>query len=275
MGNELRKFACILKTKECEECPLKFQCAYSYIFETPIEKNNELLSGRNKASHPFILNSKEDINREFNELNFNLTLFGRGIDYFPYIFYAFLKAGEKGVFKRRYLYVISKVESDGVLVNDGSNDYLEIPNRKFWEIDMNTERKTSGKVILTFLTPFRLKKQGRYNSKLRYIDVLQAIASRVRLLCGLYGGSEDINLLKIIDSLSEKKEYSSLIWKEYSRFSARQKAGMKLGGVVGQMEVAGDFTEFEFSLLQFAEIFGVGKNTGMGFGKVRMEVESD
>jgi CRISPR-associated endoribonuclease Cas6 len=276
MGKELRRFACILKTKKCDECPLKFQCAYSYIFESPIDKNNEFIKGRDKASHPFVLTSKEDINREFEELNFNLTLFGRGIDYFPYIFYAFLKAGENGIFKRRYIYEILKVESGEFLVNDGSSDYLEIPEKSIWELNPNISNKQNKKVILTFLTPLRLKINGKYNSKIKYNDLLRAIIRRVNLFCGLYGeftGEEKLS--ENLKKLSEKKEFSSLTWKEYSRYSARQDTRMKLGGAVGQMEVEGDFTDFELSLLKFISIAGLGKNTGFGFGKIKVEVEND
>lgn len=93
-GKNLKEFACILKGKPCEICPLKFQCAYSFIFESPIKKDNDILTGRDRATHPFTLSCLEDFGIHTDSLNFRLSLFGRGIDYFPYIYYTFLKGEE-------------------------------------------------------------------------------------------------------------------------------------------------------------------------------------
>ena len=270
MGRELKRFACILKTKECDDCPLKYQCAYSYIFESPIEKNNKLLTGANKASHPFILNCDEDVNNSFDKLKFNLTLFGRGIDYFPYIYYAFLKAGINGLFKRRYLYEIENVKSENKPVNDGKSDYLEIPETKKWKINLDTNEKVEKEIKLALLTPLRIKIKGKYTSQISYSDILYTAARRVKFLCGLYGENSNKNISKMVDTLSTKKASYKINWKEYTRYSARQESKMKLGGIYGQIKIEGKFSEFELSLLKFSEIFGLGKNTGLGFGKIRI-----
>jgi hypothetical protein len=46
---------------------------------------------------------------------------------------------------------------------------------------------------------------------------------------------------------------------------------MKLGGIIGNIEIGGKFSEEDLSILKFDEIFHLGKNTGFGLGKISFE----
>lgn len=268
-GKNLKDFACILKGKPCEKCPLKFQCVYSFIFESPIKKDNDILAGRDRATHPFTLSCLEDFGIQTDRLRFRLSLFGRAVDYFPYIYYAFLKGEEQGLFRQRVSYKIEKITSDNTLVYDGKNEELNTPEPKKWSLNTH-ETIYRGEIRLNFLTPVRLKVNGKYTSDIRYKDVFLSAFKKAELMTKMYGKYDkiDINSFK----LSPKKEDINLAWKEYRRYSGRQKTEMFLGGNVGSMLIKGDFTEFETSILKSAEIFGLGKNTGFGFGKINVEV---
>ncbi|MBZ4644012.1 MAG: hypothetical protein PWQ25_1809 [Deferribacteres bacterium] len=269
LGKELKRFACILRHKQtCDDCPLRFQCAYSVVFETPIEKNNDFLKGRDKASHPFITYCERDVNTNFNELKFELTLFGKGIKYFPYIYYGFLKAGENGLFRERAKYRITKVFSGGHLVNDGSSDDINLPEGTLFTADFS-EELVDKNIRINFLSPSRLKVKGKYSSEISFSDILIASLSRYEILSNLYGTSEKNGKIQI--NLSEIESENCLVWKEYKRYSSRQNDSMIFGGVVGYMNLRGKFPIYAISLLKFAEIFGLGKNTGFGFGKILVE----
>ena len=268
LGKELKSFSCVLRRRKCEECPLKFQCAYSYIFESPISKDNEFLKGRDKVSHPFTIFCREDAGKKLDSLSFSLTLFGRGIDYFPYIFYAFKKGGESGLFRRKTKYDIVSIFADGKMVNDGESEELEIPDSKNWELSTETN-EIYKKIKLNVDSPLRLKVNGNYTDKITYRDFLYSAARRAEILSAKYGiNNADTQLIK---NLSEKSEDICLYWKDYDRYSARQKQKMKLGGCLGTMDIEGNFNSHELSLLNFCEIFGLGKNTGFGFGKISVE----
>ncbi|MCB4205236.1 CRISPR system precrRNA processing endoribonuclease RAMP protein Cas6 [Deferribacterales bacterium Es71-Z0220] len=269
LGKELKRFACILRHKKCEECPLKFQCAYSYIFETPIKKDTEFLVGRDKASHPFTLYSNIDENQHTDKIDFTISLFGKGIEYFPYIFFGFLKGGENGIYRERTKYTIEKVTCNDFLVNDGTNDSIELSEPKTFQLDEDKTTLIEKSYSIKFITPVRLKVGGNYTANISYSDIIFSAFRRLEVLGNMYGKISPE--LKNINSLSEKEEKKCLRWKEYNRYSARQKSAMKLGGAVGVIDVKGKFTPFEISLLEFASIFGLGKNTGFGFGKVEVE----
>lgn len=267
LGNELKKFACILKHKTCETCPLKFQCAYSFIFETPIKKENQILMGRDKATHPFTISSMEDINKKLKKLSFSLSLFGRGIEYFPYIYYSFMKAGENGMFRKRSPYKIVRIVSDDFIVNDGSQEDLNILERKVWALDR--EFRISKKAIkIDFLTPVRMKIDGKYTSNIEYEDIIFSAFNKAKVMTKMYG---KYNRTYIEDSRIKPKTVKKyLVWKDYKRYSSRQRTEMFLGGNTGHMIIDGEFSDFEISILKSAEIFGLGKNTSFGFGVVKL-----
>lgn len=67
---ELKKLCCIFpKNKTCENCPVNKQCSYSFIFESIIDKKNEILNGRNRAVHPLLITSEEQIKEKLMSLS--------------------------------------------------------------------------------------------------------------------------------------------------------------------------------------------------------------
>lgn len=271
LGNELKQFACILKRKQCEFCPLKFSCAYSYVFETPIKKDTTFLAGRDKGMHPFTIYTDRDVKQSFDTLELTLTLIGKGIEYFPYIFYALLKAGEKGLFRERMPYKIDKIESvdDNIVVYDGKDEALNLIEPKKYQFNDALSCDFNGKLSLHFLSPIRIKVNGQYTDKLTYKDILINAARRLSVLESMYGSGEEVKFS--LKNMSEKKSLDSFRWVDYQRFSARQSSEMKLGGVKGEIEVEGEFASTELSILEGIEIFGLGKNTSFGFGKVKVK----
>lgn len=59
---------------------------------------------------------------------------------------------------------------------------------------------------------------------------------------------------------------------ESERYSARQDAKLKMGGVIGEATYEGDLTPF-LRLLALGEVLHVGKGTGLGLGKYRVSAE--
>lgn len=57
---------------------------------------------------------------------------------------------------------------------------------------------------------------------------------------------------------------------ESERYSARQDAKLKMGGVVGEATYEGDLAPFTL-LLALGEVLHVGKGTGMGLGRHEVE----
>jgi hypothetical protein len=61
-----------------------------------------------------------------------------------------------------------------------------------------------------------------------------------------------------------------LRWHDWERWSQRQQATMKLGGLVGHLHLEGDLAPFA-PLLRAAEVVHVGKGATFGLGKVEIQ----
>jgi len=269
IGMELKNLSCLFKKRKCEECDLRFQCAYSVIFESPINKDNTILEGRNYASHPFVLSVENNEKTTFDKIDLNLTLIGKAIDYLPYLFYAVSKGGESGIGKERIKYSVESIKhEENEILKDGqlSTDI----NRKEWIAGVNSGKGAKKKYLIEFVSPLRFKKDGKYVDKLSYEDLLNGLKRRVEILSGMYGEASDIPQIKEIKDLENKLVSSNIRWVENKRWSSRQKNTMLLGGIKGTIELAGNFTPFERSLLDAGEIFHLGKSAGFGLGRIKV-----
>jgi hypothetical protein len=262
IGKELRYISCVLKTQKCPQCPLKGRCAYSIIFEVPIEKDNIYLAGRSNATPPFTLNMAYNIRTSLKILDVTLTLIGKAVEYAPYIILAFLRAGESGLFKERVKYRIVKTECNNIEINP---DVPSLDNIEpyIFNLDAELNCQTGKPLKIKFLSPFRYKKNGNYTSDINFSDVILATVRRLNCLSGFYGDGALIEYTP-----GEVKSERKLYWKEESRYSARQKESMLFGGVMGEMLLLENIEPLAFSLLNGAQIFNIGKNVAFGLGNL-------
>ncbi len=128
MGKNLRAMCCVSRQSVCAECQFCRTCAYAFLFETILPTENSVLPGRNRASHPFsfVEVSAEYRNQGYQKLIskyvFKITLFGRAIEYLPYIYAALVRSGQDGLFKSRTQFEIESVFTNrkNILI-DGSH----------------------------------------------------------------------------------------------------------------------------------------------------------
>jgi len=109
LGKELRRLTCIFRRRPCNEYGLKYTCAYSWIFETPLETQPAVLEGRDRGSHPFLLATDVMPGEERQTLTLTLTLVGKAIEYYPYMYYALRRAGQAGILRERNHFEIGEI----------------------------------------------------------------------------------------------------------------------------------------------------------------------
>ena len=285
LGMQLRKMCCVVSRRrvettednmagngfvKCADCMYSATCAYSKIFETIIPKENMILAGTERASHPFAFtqNSKYTFKQKtIDSFDFSITLFGEAIKYLPYIYAAFVRAGRAGVFKERAPFVITDVKCNGSsILIDEENIQTDIPGRTIaFEHDAKTK---AGEVLVELNSPLRFKTNGRYTTDFTAAEFFRALHRRAKTLCTLYGDGNvenyDSNCCKV--RIEERK----LRWHDYSHYSARQKNAMELGGAVGSFKLSGEFSSMELFLLEVAQNCNAGKNTNFGLGQIKV-----
>ncbi len=272
LGKNLRSMCCISKNSVCSECLYNKTCVYSYIFETCLPLENQTLPGRNKGSHPFSL-SVEKLQRKnpVDDYSFVLTLFGKAVDYLPYIYASFVRAGQSGIFKGRARFeILSVIANKKNLLID--KNHLDLVNPPPYVSIVNFASKQNlktGEILIELKSPLRFKVQGKFTLDFIASDFFNCLYRRAKTLCSLYGEiSQEENEIRYIPSQSLKITEKKLKWIDFKHYSARQKTQMELGGIVGTFKIQGGFTEFERGLLRLNKIAGAGKNTNFGLGQI-------
>jgi hypothetical protein len=182
-GYAFKKVVCVNREKICDTCLLKGKCVYSYVFETPPPSDTSKMRKYPFAPHPFIITPPLEEKREYQQgdtLCFDLTLIGKSIDYLPYFIYTFDELGRIGIGKGRGKYQLEEVRAitpgEGTKVKgkreetiySGKEKILKSTYRVIHIEDLILLYLSPSTLDLRFLTPTRLKFDGRLSPKLEF-----------------------------------------------------------------------------------------------------------
>jgi len=271
IGYQLRKMCCIARNAVCADCMFNASCIYGLAFESIIPKNNIALAGRDRISHPIVIDTDNFAGETLDSLLLSVIFLGSTIPYFPYFYYALVKGGEAGITKERVSYQVSDIAE---FSSSGKERSLMIDEQRIetqiesdrWEYDPETE--AGNKFTINLLTPLRFKAQGQYAGRIVDAEFAGCLHRRTQVLCSQYGSNDQCGDYKFSGDWTVAEQ--DLKWQDYVHYSARQKKTMRLGGLVGSFTLAGKFSPYEYSLLRFAEKFHGGKNTNFGLGKMKV-----
>lgn len=271
IGKNLRSMCCISKKTLCPECLYNKTCAYSYLFETVLPQDNAVLPGRNRGSHPYSF-SQNVVSRakEISEFDFTITLFGKAVEYLPYMYAAVVRSGNDGLFKSRTQFSVTGVFANGknILLDENHLDTdFDVCEWKA-ENALSAEKAEypEKEILVELRSSLRFKVNGKYTTDFSAADFMKCLYRRAKTLCDLYGTAETSGFYEPDNSIYIEEK--NLFWKDLRHYSARQKTAMELGGVAGTFKLKGNFSPFDLALLEFAKIAGAGKNTNFGLGQM-------
>ena len=251
--------------------------SYRYLFETPPTRS---LPGRRYSSvpHPFALRvpcQGQTWLTAGESLRFRLTLIGRGISYFSYFLEAFIQMGKRGIGLKRSRFTLIRVESIGLhgerrlAYSGGDTSY----SQRFFRISLNDiQRQNHPKqILLSFLTPVRLKAMGKLvvPDRFTFEAYLRRSVERIRALGYFHHKSPWFDVDgSLIERSREVQSENCLRWQDWEFHVNRR--SQKLGGLVGQVTLRGELSPF-CQALEAAKWLNVGKNTSYGFGAVDIQ----
>ncbi|MDR3341269.1 MAG: CRISPR system precrRNA processing endoribonuclease RAMP protein Cas6, partial [Treponema sp.] len=268
IGSRLRAMCCVAHNVLCGECMFHGTCVYGLVFESIVPKDNEVLAGRDRISHPVILDIDSFSEDCIDSLTINLIFLGPAIPYLPYFYGALKSGGEAGLLKERIPYTLTGVfDQDGSLLINGDTIHTQT-EPDVWVYDYEYCDTIHKDIMIQLNAPLRFKADGHYTHRFNPGQFMFCLHRRLQTLCSQYGGNDAKGEYAFSHSWGISAR--SLVWKDYTHYSARQKKGMRLGGVTGSFVVSGDFTAYEYACLKFAEIFHAGKNTNFGLGKLTL-----
>jgi len=121
---------------------------------------------------------------------------------------------------------------------------------------------------LRFITPLRLKKDGRPNLSPTFVDVTHGLLRRLHFLSVLYGGAEPAGkwrqpYMAAADEVRvERQEFRPL---RMTHYSGRQLRQVPTPCVTGGLCVSGDLAALR-PVFEFGQWLNIGSNTSMGLG---------
>ncbi len=277
-GAALRDALCALLKKDCTDCSLAARCGYARIFE-PTPPPDFPDAGRfSSAPPPYVLIPPLDARQAIHpdeHLDFEVTLMGGALELFPYVLFAFEQLGKRGLGRERGRYVIERVDmirgDHATMVYDGETGMISgmiSPP----DVDFPEEREDVGVVDLHLITPLRLKEKGKLATALAFPLFFERLAQRLTLLSRFYGkNGQAPEFGPLLENARDiETESRDLFWYDWSRYSGRQKAVMKFGGLRGKVRFKGRLSPF-LPWLRLGEQVNVGQNTTFGLGKYEME----
>ncbi len=253
-GHALKKLVCIFKSGHCEHCPLLASCAYPMIFESHLTTKTARGIPSPYTLYPVC---------EQQQVHLYLTIIGdKAMGFFPFILHALRVAGEQGVGRR--LYNFEAVEQ----LNAGKWKLLQ---SQPVALPSTLPQLPGHGLTLNLITPVRFKHQGHLirPDTLTLELWVNALQRRLISLAASWGGESAMRQYCEIDEPGEWQA-PNLRWQEMERYSSRQKAAMKIGGVFGSFDLSADQVQHLWPLLWLGQWTHIGKFTTMGMGRYEM-----
>jgi hypothetical protein len=125
------------------------------------------------------------------------------------------------------------------------------------------------RLTIRFLTPTRLDLQGDLIYPVEFEHLVRATEERWRALAVCYGGRGP-DAVSFALAHGVRRTIDRTRWVDLSRYSARQRTRLRIGGAVGTLTYEGDGVAAFARLLAFGEWMGVGKLTSMGLGRLEV-----
>ena len=278
-GAALRKACCTLEENNCADCMLKTSCVYSAVFET--SEHNVKNTGYKLSDYPrpFIIEPWFPVQNIVNPgdlFSCRVVVIGDALKYLPYFVLAFANLGRTGLGKSRGLFVVKKATCSfdpfRKTVFDGdSEQFVNSPETLTFD-SFFRNRRNKEEMELFFETPIRIKNESAIAKDLDFELLMKNLFRRITLLIDVCRGKPlelDFNAL-LSKAKSVETVTSDLYWYSWSRYSAKQKQAMEMGGMLGSIVFRGDLTPFE-PFISLGQHLHVGKACTFGLGKYHLK----
>lgn len=283
-GVALKKMVCIQENwRQCTPCRVGNACPYGYIFDTTPPEDSEALSNLQDVPVPFVIEPPLEETTSYqpgDHLTFDVVLVGRAINFLPYFILGFQELGRMGLGRSRGKYALQRVtglhpwDNSQTLIFDGVDVRVgdQMPSVTSADVAERVTALPADRLTLRFITPMRIKYQGRYVEDAPEFHVivrnlLRRISSLSYFHCGELWETDFRGIIAAAEDV--ETAHAEVEWVDWYRYSGRQGRRINLGGFAGQVTYRGALAPFR-SLLALGELVHVGKATVFGHGKYRI-----
>jgi|GEM_PF-5974354 len=249
-GEALRSLACFYRWEEtkCEDCNLSEGCLFYQWFAID-------------RVHPFIMRPELDgkkVYKHGEDMVLEIVLVGDAISHAKKFVKTIEELGRRGIGRRRGRFCIRQVKGELI---------------RFKDIVEGAD--PSERLLMELLTPLKMKdhEEGIYIDRFTFRAFFKLLLKRIINLNNLYckGMEYDKELIESDKQRLFRKAESIEVraiteWKDYRRYSTRQRKSLRIGGQIGLVEMRGETGAF-YPFLKIGEFTGAGSNTTSGFGR--------
>ncbi len=288
-GHALRQLSCVTRAKTCTGCLLVTTCPYTGIFEPPASGSLSLAT----PPVPYVIEPPSWGARQYatgERIAFHFTLAGRAIDQLPLCIMAWRRAFLRGVGAGDGTAELIGVSHEGSsaalgMMENRSNNLETTTTSKLIHRPGETvadhprnlvldEQTAPRSVTLEFITPLRLQQNGHAlpPSRLTPRTLLMALARRASLLAEHYQGAlllTQAQFTELAHAATAIEGQAQMQWRDWTRYSSRQRCTMQLGGCIGNWTLEGNLAPF-WHFLRLGVHLHVGKEAAFGLGQYRV-----
>jgi len=291
-GAALRRTACTTGLPDCRACPLWRSCSYPALFETP-PRQTQLAQRFSQVPNPYVIEPPDAGLRRLpagQPLVWHMVLFGtETLRKLPQVVQAWQRSlregwGEEPGRTMGKLLGVEAVEASGARVPAWDVTFdCALAHAAQWthasrapaQAVAHAPSTSPSRATLHLHTPLRLQNEGHPLSvaELSPRVMVAHLLRRTRLMLELHLGVSaapfDVpSLLSHAETLQDDR--TELRWKDWTRYSSRQKQEMTLGGVIGRWSLDGDLAPL-LPWLDLGQWLHLGKNATMGMGGYTLE----
>jgi len=283
MGRVIKKIACLQNRDNCSGCMLRSSCPYSYLFETSPSHGASMMKGYDSVPRPYVIEPPETERERFEpfeEITFDLLLYGRAVTMFPYLLAAFKEGGRLGLGRGKKKYRLVNVVAhndltgESVPIYDGAGDILNFVDLSWSGKDVVKSIHSHAqvnKVKIVFQTPALLTVNRNSISRIRDVTFEYLVRNLFRRFSSLYSHHHGEEAGANYSDLLEKAGRIECLAAEgaaraWERYSFRQDGRNRMEGFVGYADYAGELLPF-MPYLVLGQWIHVGKWAAFGMGK--------
>ena len=274
-GRALKHLVYITDEPSCSSCPFYRSCIYPDLFETPPDPSVGKLSKYSAAPHPYLLIPDDCHGRVVagRTLTVDVHLFGHGNRHLPYVIHALHQAGQRGLGRDRgALELLGVAQADGEdwrPIHAPGGDLSPLPPT------VPVTPPCPERLTLRLLTPLRLNSENRLVSqdRFRFHHLFSSLLRRISLLTAFHTDDPLETDFAGLTQAARAIELSDarLHWHEWVRFSSRQDTLVKIGGLIGEVELSSPNLEPFWPYLWLGQWTHAGKGAVMGLGRYRID----
>ncbi|MBE0508571.1 MAG: CRISPR system precrRNA processing endoribonuclease RAMP protein Cas6 [Marinospirillum sp.] len=275
-GHGLKAVSCMTNAPTCQACPLTTHCSYYRVFEP----EGQVFEQQGKRPPPpYVINPPPPGPPQWMQagerLSFGMNLFGQdALALLPTLISAWKLAAQQPVEGQRVFAFDSLQWLDwnrqplGTARSPSDLPALQAPLAETTE--MMACCASSQPLHLQLITPLRLRVQQRElrAEQLDAEQLLKALLRRVHLLEQAYGQPEPLPE-QWQSNLAQLSLQSQLRWVDWKRWSNRQQQALKMGGLLGDIKLTGDWATYVPALALLPWV-NLGKNCTLGLGRLML-----